>query len=69
MKDTQAKKVIGKMNFGVEENLDGHDGTVQEAKKPFKCDICNTNFGQKSNLNRHVATVHEGKKTLEMWHL
>ena len=52
MKDTQAKKVIGKMNFGVEENLDGHDGTVQEAKKPFKCDICNTNFGQKSNLNR-----------------
>ncbi len=39
-----------------------HVATIQERKKPFKCDVCSTSFDRKGHLNLHVATVHEGKK-------
>ena len=36
--------------------------TVQEKKKPFKCDICGYSFSGKGSLKKHIASVHEGKK-------
>jgi uncharacterized Zn-finger protein len=42
--------------------LKNHIKPVHEAKKPFKCNICDTSFTQKGDLNKHVASVHEGRK-------
>ena len=45
------------------ENSDETRSTsVQEKKKPFKCDMCDYSFSEKGSLKRHIASVHEGKK-------
>ena len=41
---------------------DTRSATVQEKKKPFKCDICSYSFSEKRSLKKHIASVHEGKK-------
>lgn len=35
---------------------------MHEAKKPFKCNICNTRFALNGNLNTHIAFVHQEEK-------
>ena len=45
------------------ENSDETRSTsVQEKKKPFKCDMCDYSFSEKGSLKKHIASVHEGKK-------
>ena len=39
-----------------------HISSVQEGKKPYRCDICNAKFTSKQSLNGHMVSVHEGKK-------
>ena len=34
--------------------------SVNEGKKPFKCDICNAQFTSKNGMKGHIATIHEG---------
>ena len=48
------------------ENSDGTRSTsVQEKKKPFKCDMCDYSFSEKGSLKKHIASVHEGKKSFK----
>ena len=39
-----------------------HIASVHNAKKSFKCDICDHSFSKKSNLKKHIGKVHEIKK-------
>ena len=39
-----------------------HIESVYEAKKQFKCDICNYSCSIKKTMKTHVASVHKGKK-------
>ena len=39
-----------------------HATPVNEEKKPFKCEICDTVFAKDFDMDSHFATVHEGKK-------
>ena len=44
-------------------NLKNHVESVHEARKLFKCDICDYySCSQKGSLKLHVESVHKGKK-------
>ena len=39
--------------------------TVDEGKKPFKCDFCDHNFSEKFYVNRRILLVNDGKKPFQ----
>ena len=43
-------------------HLNRHVPSVQEGKKPFKCNLCDATFTSNQSMKVHIDSVHEGKK-------
>ena len=49
-------------SFGSREDLQGHQESVHEKKKPFKCHYCDLRFYKDLGLRKHVKSSHKGQK-------
>ena len=59
-------KIRNYSDANFDSNLKSHILSVNERKKPFKCQICHfISFSQNGDLKSHILAVHEGKKPFE----
>ena len=49
-------------SFSTRKDLQQHNETVHEGKKPYKCTLCEERFYQEFTLRKHIKTIHKSNQ-------